>query len=74
MFAQPFAVAETPVIQEKSVQEQMFDLASAIVFLEQIWLEEPDLQQEIDAEAWQEFMDSVYQNLLDLQTGTIQIK
>ncbi len=72
MFAQPFAVAETPVIQQKSVQEQMFDLATAIVFLEQIWLEDPLIQQEIDAQVWQEFMDAVYQNLLDLQTGTIR--
>jgi hypothetical protein len=70
------AVAATsePVVEEKTVQEQVLELASAIVFLEQIWLEEPDLQREITAEDWQKFMDAVYQNMIDLQTGTIQIE
>lgn len=61
------AVEETPVIEEKSIEEQILDLEDTIDFLEQIWLDEPDLQQEISSEDWQEFMDSVYQNLLDLQ-------
>jgi hypothetical protein len=65
---------DTTVAQQKSVQEQMFDLATAIVFLEQIWLEDPQIQQEIDTQVWQEFMNAVYQNLLDLQTEAVQIK
>jgi hypothetical protein len=47
---------------------------SIIVFLEKIWLEEPDIQQEIDVQIWQEFMDSVYQGLLDLQSIDVQIE
>jgi hypothetical protein len=67
-------VTSEPVVEQKSVQEQMLDLASAIVFLEQIWFEEPDLQQQICPEDWQEFLDAIYQNLLDLQTGAAQIE
>jgi hypothetical protein len=74
VFAQAEAITETPVIEEKSVQEQILDLASAIVFLEQLWLEDPYIQQEIDAKDWQEFMDAVYQNLIDLKTETVQLE
>lgn len=63
-----------PLSQEKSIPAQMLDLASVIVFLEQIWLDEPDLQQRIDPEDWQEFMDSVYQSLLYLRTQSIQLE
>lgn len=68
------AMPSEPLVEEKSVQEQMLELASAIMFLERIWLEEPDLQQEINAEDWQEFMDAVYQNLFDLQTTSVQLE
>ncbi len=57
-----------------SVEEQITQLQQSLVFLARIWLEEPDIQQEIDAESWQEFMTAVYQNLLDLQAGTIQLE
>jgi uncharacterized repeat protein (TIGR01451 family) len=69
------AIPEPEMIQpEATVEEQIFQLQDAIVFLEQIWLEEPDLQQEISAEDWQAFLDAIYQNLVALQTGTIQIE
>ncbi len=74
MLAMMETTAEPLVIEQKSVQEQMVDLASAIVFLEQIWLEDPLIQQEIDAQLWQEFMDAVCQNLVELQTGTVQLE
>lgn len=74
MFTQSEPLTEMPAIEEKSVQEQILDLASTIVFLEQIWLEEPDLQQQISAEDWQVFMDTVYQNMLDLHTGAVPIE
>jgi hypothetical protein len=63
---------EVPAVEEKSVQEQVFDLVSAMVFLEQIWFEEPDLQQEISSEEWQGFMDALRLNLFNIQTGTLQ--
>ncbi len=59
---------------ELSIEEQISQLQDAIAFLEQIWLEDPDIQGEIDAEIWQDFMDSVYQSLLDLQTQEVQIE
>jgi len=68
-------VSEPLMIQpEPTVEEQILQLQDTIVFLEQIWLEEPDLQQQISAEDWQAFLDAVYQNLVDLQTETIQIE
>lgn len=73
-FAMSEITSEPPVIQQKSVQEQMVDLATAILFLEQIWLEDPLIQQEIDAQAWQGFMDAVYQNLMELQAVTVQLE
>ncbi len=63
-----------PVQPELSAEEQILQLQDAIMFLEQIWLEEPDLQQEINAEDWQVFMDAVYQNLVELQTQAIQLE
>ncbi|HOL32671.1 MAG TPA: right-handed parallel beta-helix repeat-containing protein [Anaerohalosphaeraceae bacterium] len=69
------ALMATEIIQpEPTVEEQILQLQDAIAFLEQIWLEEPDLQQEISSEDWQAFMDAVYQNLLDLQTEIVQIE
>lgn len=48
---------------EATVEEQIFQLEDAIAFLEQIWLEEVDIQQEISLEDWQAFMDAIYLNL-----------
>jgi hypothetical protein len=73
LFSEIMASSE-PVVEEKSVQEQILDLASAIVFLERIWLEEPDIQAEISKDDWQKFMDAVYQNLLELQTQDVPIE
>lgn len=67
-------ISEAAVAEEKSPQEQMFDLAGSIVFLEQIWLEDPQVQQEIDTQTWQDFMDALYQNLTELKTESFQIK
>jgi hypothetical protein len=43
-------------------------LQDAIAFLEQIWLEEPDLQQQISAEDGRHFWMQFTRNLVDLQT------
>jgi hypothetical protein len=63
-----------PVVEEKSIAQQIADLQDSIEFLEQIWNQEPDIQQEIDAEGWQEFMNSVKNSLLELQTEAVQIE
>jgi hypothetical protein len=65
---------ETQVIQEKSAQEQILDLANVIVQLEQIWLDEPDIQQTINADDWQRFIKAVYQSLFEIETESIQIE
>jgi hypothetical protein len=62
------AVQELPLVEEKSIEEQILDLQDSIEFLEQIWGNESDIQQEIDAEDWKEFMEAVYQSLSELET------
>jgi parallel beta-helix repeat protein len=46
------------VIEEQSITEQIIDLAECVRFLEKIWLEEPDIRQEISEEDWKKFMDA----------------
>jgi hypothetical protein len=57
-----------PVVEEKSIEEQILDLQGSIEFLEKLWQEEPDIQQEVDTNDWKGFMDSVYQSLSELET------
>lgn len=63
-----------PTQPELSVEDQIAQLEDSIVFLARIWLEEPDIQQQISSEDWQEFMGTVYQSWLDLQTQSVQIE
>jgi hypothetical protein len=58
---------ESPVVEEISIEEQILSLKDSIEFLEKLWLQEPDIQQDIAAEDWKMFMDAVYQGLLELQ-------
>jgi hypothetical protein len=51
----------------ESIEEQILSLEDCIELLEKLWLEEPDIQQEIDPADWKTFMDAVYQGLLELQ-------
>jgi hypothetical protein len=74
MFSVMEAAPELSVVEEKSVQEQISDLAKTIFSLEKLWLEEPDIQQQIDPEVWQRFMETVYGSLLELQIDTVQIE
>jgi hypothetical protein len=62
------------VVEEISIEKQILDLQDAIEFLKQIWTEESDIQKEIDADEWQQFMDTVCQNLLDLQMENAQME
>ncbi len=66
--------APNPAVEEMSIEQQILNLQDTIVFLEKIWLEDPAIQQEIDAKDWQEFMDSVYQSLLEFQIDSIQLE
>jgi hypothetical protein len=59
-------------VEEKSIDQQIINLEDTISFLEQIWLEEPDLQREINPKDWKNFIDAVYQNLSDLQKESIR--
>ncbi len=62
--------AEPPL----SVEDQIARLEDSLIFLARIWLEEPDIQQQINPKDWQEFMGAVYQSLLNLQTQAVQIE
>jgi hypothetical protein len=71
------AVQEPPVVEEKSIKEQILDLQDSIEFLEKLWQKESDIQQEMDSNDWKEFMDSVYQSLSELETqqvGNTEVK
>lgn len=59
---------------EMSVEQQISQLQDALVFLARLWLDDPEIHQEIDTQVWQEFMLSVYQELLDLQPQSIQLE
>lgn len=74
MFSAAKAVSKPPVVEQKSVQKQILDLAVTIVSLEQLWLEEPDIQQQIGPEKWQRFMEAIYDHLLELHNESVQIK
>ena len=58
-------------IQEKSIEEQIIDLKDAIGFLEALWLEDEQIQKEIQVDDWQEFMNAVYNSLTELEESDI---
>ena len=61
-------------VPEKSIIEQILDLEDCIELLEEIWLEDPYIQQEIDADDWKKFMDAVYEGLFELKTRGIETR
>jgi len=61
-------------VPEKSSYPQRLDLANIIWKLEALWLIDPHMQQEIDAADWQRFMEALYYNFFELQTGTILLE
>jgi len=65
---------EVQPVEMESVESQMKRLVNVIGPLESLWLTDPDIQQEINAADWQQFMDALYDNLIDLYEGTIQIE
>jgi hypothetical protein len=61
---------EEQMATEPPAYKQIGELGSIILKLEEIWLTDPAIQQEIDAVEWQGFMDALYDNLLDLYMST----
>ncbi len=60
------AVVEVAV-PEKSIEEQLAELKGSAKWLEELWKTEVELQNEIDAASWKEFMDAVYENVQELE-------
>jgi hypothetical protein len=56
------------VVEEPSIEQQIADLQDSIAFLENLWETDPNIQQEISAEDWQAFMDSLYASLAELES------
>jgi hypothetical protein len=65
---------ETEAVEEKSATEQAVDLASIITQLENLWQDDPQIQQEIDADDWNRFMESVYNSLSELEIDAARAK
>ena len=61
---------EAQAVSEPSALEQLGDLVNIVGQLETIWLDDPNIQQEIDSADWQEFMDVLYDNLLEVYLST----
>jgi hypothetical protein len=61
-------------VDEKSIAEQLLTLKECVEFLEKIWLEDEQIQQEIDPDDWERFMDSVYNSAVELKTQLDQLK
>jgi hypothetical protein len=59
---------------EESIEQQILNLQDTIAFLDQLWLEEPDIRREINAKDWQNFIRAVHHSLSDLQAESIQME
>ena len=68
------ATLEPETVTEKSIAEQLLTLKECAEFLEKIWLEDEQIQQEIDPDDWKRFMDSVYNSAVELKTQLDQLK
>ncbi len=66
--------SETIVQEELSITDQILQLEGIIKFLGKIWLEDPSIQQEIDVEVWNKFMESIHQSLIELQTKDVSME
>ena len=69
LLAEP-SIEEIPA--EPSIEQQIFDLQQSITFLEEIWMTDDLIQQEISSDDWQAFMDALYEYLSRLQTEVEQ--
>lgn len=60
---------EPETVSLPTVEEQIAQLVSAIVAIQNLRLE-PEVQQEIDSAVWNDFVDTLYQELIDLHWET----
>jgi uncharacterized repeat protein (TIGR01451 family) len=65
---------EVQALPYKSRLEQMGDLVTIIGQLETIWLDAPDVPEEIDAGDWQQFMEALYSKLVELYMEGVPIE
>jgi hypothetical protein len=65
---------EAQAVHEESTEDEVLDLARVIVRLEDIWLTDSEIQQEIDANNWQRFMEALYNSLSESYIGTGQME
>ena len=56
---------ESPAIPENDIADQIDSLVRILGQLETIWLSDPEIQQEIDGKDWQDFVDTIYEDLVD---------
>lgn len=61
---------EEQITTEPSAVEEMGDLVNIVGHLEDLWLTDPAIQQEIDSTDWQGFMDALCDNLLEVYLST----
>jgi hypothetical protein len=69
MLAEP-NMKEIP--SETSIQQQIIDLQQSITFLEEIWMTDDLIRQEISEEDWQAFMNALYESFEGLQPAAEQ--
>ena len=60
-------VKDLPLETQITLARQYVALEDMVVYLEQLWAEDPYIQQEVDADNWRDFMDVVYGELQGLQ-------
>ena len=53
-------------VPKGSTSERLADLVNIVGQLETIWLADPSIQQEIDGGDWQQFMEALYGNLIEV--------
>jgi hypothetical protein len=58
----------THPVDKTTIVEQLLTLNECVEFLDKIWLEEPDIRQEISEDDWKKFMDSIYDSAVELKT------
>jgi len=55
---------------QKSIRQEVLELQDAIQFLEQLWLDDPALQETNTTESWNSFIQSLQEGLVELKTKT----
>lgn len=61
------AISTLSVAKEPTLEEQLINIKEVIDFLEKLWLEDSELQEQMDEKQWDEFMKAVYESLDVLQ-------